>query len=120
MKKLFFATLLAALALGFSFCNDKKEDEKASLAGTSWMNDDSGFTQTFVFKTSSTGSYDVDGGIEIEFTTSTPFTYTYEPPTVTITITANGETQTGTGTINGNKLTSVSLDGEETLAFTKQ
>ncbi len=119
MKKLFFATLLAALTLGISSCKDDKGGED-SLAGTSWMNDDEGFTQIFVFKTSSTGSFDIDGGVEVAITESIPFTYTYTPPTVTMTMTIDGETVTGTGTIDGNKLTSTSTDGSETLIFDKQ
>jgi hypothetical protein len=121
MKKLFFATLLAALVVGVSSCKKGGEEDSPSLAGTSWMNDDSGFKQSFVFKTSSTGSYDVDAGIEVGFNESIPFTYTYAPPKVTITITVDGETGTQTGTIDGNKLTfPPDVDGEAAPVFTKQ
>ena len=122
MKKLFFATLLAALTLGVSSCKDNS-NENESLAGTSWMNDDTGFVETFVFKTSSTGSYDVDGGIEVEFSGSTPFTYTYTHPTVTVTVTEDGDTDSITGTVSGNTLTFPYVDEEGasiSRVFTKQ
>ena len=87
------------------------------------MRDDTGFVETFVFKTSSTGSYDVDAGIEEVFSGSAPFTYTYTHPTVTITVTEDGDTGSNTGTISGNTLTFPDVDEEGVSishVFTKQ
>ena len=95
MKKFLFITLISALVLSTFSCN-KDDDDKNSLAGTSWTYRGSQVTETYTFTTENSGicSWTESG----KGSDSNPFTYTYTPPSVTIT----EEGYTEIGVIIGN------------------